>query len=202
MALDALTPAQIQSYLREKVRAGRLKGGGLSPSTVHQHLQVLHKALECAVDWDLIDRNPASRASPPRVPPSWIRVLDEEATKDLLRGLRGHAVYLPCVIATVKPASGRAPRATRTTTWSSPGPAAGSRSAAWPPRTQSRCSDAEPSRSSRTVPRVELVRHRASRHASRNSDHSGVTRAPAAPTALPRGLDRPPWPSPAGSLRR
>ncbi len=26
-------------------------------------------------------------------------MLDEEATKDLLRGLRGHAVYLPCVIA-------------------------------------------------------------------------------------------------------
>ncbi len=99
MALEALTSAHIQSYLREKVRAGRLKGGGLSPSTVHQHHRVLHKALECAVDWGLIDKNPASRASPPRIPPGWIRVLDEEATKTLLRGLRGHALYLPCVIA-------------------------------------------------------------------------------------------------------
>ena len=56
-------------------------------------------ALECAVDWGLIDKNPASRASPPPIPPGWIRVLDEEATKNLLRGLRGHALYLPCVIA-------------------------------------------------------------------------------------------------------
>jgi integrase len=97
--LRALDPAQIQSYLREKVQSGRLKGGGLSTGTVRQHYQVLHKALACAVDWGLLEQNPASRTSPPRIPPSWIRVLDEEATKNLLLGLRGHAVFLPCVIA-------------------------------------------------------------------------------------------------------
>ncbi len=97
--LAELTSAQIQSYLHEKRCRSRLDGGGLSACTVAQHHRVLHKALVCAVDWRLLDSNPASRVTAPRVQPRWVRVLDEEATKQLLRSLRGHPVYLPSLIA-------------------------------------------------------------------------------------------------------
>lgn len=68
LRLQQLRPAHIQAYYTEKLRAGRLDGrGGLSPSSVLRHHQVLHAALRRAVRWQLLAVNPADAVEPPRV---------------------------------------------------------------------------------------------------------------------------------------
>lgn len=97
--LEDLSPEKIQAYLHAKRSAGRLAGGGLSATTVHHHHGVLHKALTCAVNWGLLEQNPAARVKPSRGVPGCVEVLDEEATRSMLRALRGHPVHLPTVLA-------------------------------------------------------------------------------------------------------
>ncbi len=99
LPLTELHPADIQAYYRRKQRAGSLAGTALSPATVLQHHRLLRCALARGVRWGLLDANPADRADPPRVPPHWIRVLSEDETKQLLRALKGRAVYMPTLLA-------------------------------------------------------------------------------------------------------
>lgn len=62
--LQELTPAQIQGYY------AAARESGLCANTVRKHHQLLFAALECAVRWDLLRRNPARQVeAPPRVTP-------------------------------------------------------------------------------------------------------------------------------------
>lgn len=58
--LQKLTPQQLQMFYSKKLEEG------LSATTVASFHNVLHKALETAVRWNLIARNPCDLVSPPK----------------------------------------------------------------------------------------------------------------------------------------
>ncbi len=70
LQLAALKPADIQQWY------GRMLQDGLSPATVGHARRVLHIALNDAVRWEVIPRNPIDWTKPPRVEAkahSWLR---------------------------------------------------------------------------------------------------------------------------------
>lgn len=69
--LEALTGPSIQALY------GSLLESGLSPRSVEQLHEVLHRALRQAVQWGLLVRNPADAVSPPRPRRAEMRTLSE-----------------------------------------------------------------------------------------------------------------------------
>ena len=66
--LRDLTPMRLNLLYSHLLERGRIKRpGGLAPKTVRNVHVMLHRALSDAVRWDLIPRNVAEDASPPRV---------------------------------------------------------------------------------------------------------------------------------------
>lgn len=63
---------------------------GLSAQTVQHLHRVLHSALSAAECWDLIDRNPAARATPPKVRKVEPPVLSPPEAVALIEAARGH----------------------------------------------------------------------------------------------------------------
>ncbi len=87
--LMELTPFDIQGFYSRELQS-------LAPSTVRGHHRVLHAALEAAVD-ELIPRNPADKAKPPRIPRREKTVLPVEgfpALLELARPTRHYALIL------------------------------------------------------------------------------------------------------------
>ena len=76
--LDKLEPLQIQAAY------AALLGDGLCKQTVLHHHRLLRQALAHAVTWDLLARNPADRARPPRPDHREMHVLDAAQLKTLL----------------------------------------------------------------------------------------------------------------------
>ena len=68
VTLKELHPIQIQQYVNEKLRGGRLDGkpGGLGLVTVKKHLSVIKQALKDAVLYGYITTNPALSVKLPR----------------------------------------------------------------------------------------------------------------------------------------
>ncbi len=66
--LQDLSPVRLNLLYGHLLEKGRVKGpGGLAPKTVRNLHVMLHRALGDAVRWDLVPRNAAEDASPPRV---------------------------------------------------------------------------------------------------------------------------------------
>ena len=65
-------------------------GRALAPGTVHRVHVVLHRALAQAVRWEWVWLNPASTASPPRVPPADVRPPGPPLVAALLDTVRDH----------------------------------------------------------------------------------------------------------------
>lgn len=78
MKLTQLQPAHLQQLY------GAISDGGLSPKSVRIVHGVLHCALKQAVDWNLVPRNVASLANPPRVIRKEIQVFDPTQARHLL----------------------------------------------------------------------------------------------------------------------
>jgi integrase len=98
--LTGLQPVHIQNYYDRALTSGRIHGpGGLAPKTVHHHHCVLHQALELAVRWNLIARNPVALTDPPRPEKHDMRFLTEDETTHLLTTARDHRFFLPILIA-------------------------------------------------------------------------------------------------------
>lgn len=98
--LAKLRPVDIQSYYAEKLRSGRRDGkGGLSPRTVLHHHRVLREALQQAVKWQLLARNPADAVEPPRPEGKEMPVLDAAETASLLQAAEGGRLHLPILLA-------------------------------------------------------------------------------------------------------
>jgi len=93
-ALVQLKPERIQKYYADMLDHGRHDGtGGLSARTVRHHAMVLHKALDTAVTWGLMARNPADAVKPPRAQrPEW-RPFDEHDARSLLEAARDSTLY-------------------------------------------------------------------------------------------------------------
>jgi integrase len=73
LAVNKLTTFDIDDLYRHLLRSGGHDGRPLAPGTVHRVHVVLHRALAQAVRWEWVWFNPASAASPPRVPPTEMR---------------------------------------------------------------------------------------------------------------------------------
>lgn len=90
--LDRLSPLDVQSL----VNAKRLTH---SASTVRLIFSVLHRALEQAVEWELMARNPASKVKRPRAGEPHDRFLSPEEAARLLAAARGTRLYALVAVA-------------------------------------------------------------------------------------------------------
>ena len=79
--LDQLRPHDVQGFVNGLE--------GLAPSTVRYHHQVLHTALEKAVELDYIPRNLAARCELPRVEQEEVHPLSDEQAAALLAAAKG-----------------------------------------------------------------------------------------------------------------
>jgi hypothetical protein len=87
--LQKLTAARLQAYYADKLARGRRDGrGGLSPRTVRHHHRLLHVALENAVKWRLISKNPADAVDPPRFNRKEMQALDQDGLNAFLETIK------------------------------------------------------------------------------------------------------------------
>lgn len=92
--LIQLKPEQLQSYYSEKLANGRCDGkGGLSPKTVRHHHVTLHDALQSAVKWGLLTRNPADAVDAPRFQRSEMHTLSEDEMHVFLEAAKATIYY-------------------------------------------------------------------------------------------------------------
>ena len=98
--LTKLKPPHIQELYTKSLKDGRLDGkGGLAPRTVlHMH-RVLHKALDQAMKWQMLIRNPTEAVVPPKPKTIEMAALDEDQVARLLEHFRESRLYLPILIA-------------------------------------------------------------------------------------------------------
>ena len=82
--LQKLTPQQVQSFYTKKINEG-FKAG-----TVASFHNVLHKALDTAVRWNLIAKNVCDVVSPPRAEKFEFQPLTVEQIRKLLEVAKGH----------------------------------------------------------------------------------------------------------------
>jgi integrase len=80
----SLTAVDIDDVYRHLLRAGGAEGRPLAAGTVHRVHVVSHRALTQAVRWEWVWLNPASAASPPRVPPAEVRPPSPDQVQRLL----------------------------------------------------------------------------------------------------------------------
>jgi site-specific recombinase XerC len=76
--------------------SGRRDGsGGLSARTVQHMHRVLSEALQQAVGWQMLARNPADAVKPPKVERKQMSVLDTDATIELIEAARPYRIFVP-----------------------------------------------------------------------------------------------------------
>lgn len=95
-----MTPRQLNVFYADLVRSGRRRAGtradgepldpGLAPKTVRHVHTMLRKALEDAVRWGQLSRNPADRADPPRPRTPEMRTWSPEQLRVFLRHVESH----------------------------------------------------------------------------------------------------------------
>lgn len=101
LPLTKLQPLHIQAHYTNKLKGGRLdgRGGGLSAQTIVHHHRVLKEALDRAVKWGLLTRNPALAAEPPKPQKREIQAIDEDASVWLIDAAQGTRLYIPVFLA-------------------------------------------------------------------------------------------------------
>jgi Phage integrase, N-terminal SAM-like domain len=109
LTLTKLQPVHISAAYAKALASGRRDGsGGLSARTViHMH-RVLREALQQAVRWQILPRNPADACKPPRVERKPMQTYDLAQTAELLAAIRGTRFFIPVVFGgALRVASGR-----------------------------------------------------------------------------------------------
>lgn len=100
VVLSKLKTDRIDAALSHMLIKGRRDGtGGLSPRTVHHARRVLIKALEQAVTWDRLSRNPATATTPPKVGRQRMTAYDATQTAALLDAMRPTRMFVPVLLA-------------------------------------------------------------------------------------------------------
>ena len=98
--LAKLQPAHISGAYTQALTNGRRDGkGGLSPRTVHHMHRVLRQALQQAVRWQVLARNPADAVDPPRVERRTLETYDVAQAVELLDTLRETRMFIPTMLA-------------------------------------------------------------------------------------------------------
>ena len=99
LALKKLQPADISSAYAKALAGGRRDGaGGLSARTVTHMHRVLRQALQQAVQWQLLARNPGDLVKPPKVERNEMRTLDADATAELIEAARETPLFVPILL--------------------------------------------------------------------------------------------------------
>jgi integrase len=91
--LKKLAPAHVQSFYQDRLDAG------LAPASVNKLHVVLHKALDQAVKWNMIPRNPTEVVSAPRPTPKEMHPLSAEETRKMLEAAHGDKLEALYVLA-------------------------------------------------------------------------------------------------------
>lgn len=93
--LNDLKPMQLQNYYKEKFKV-------LSAQSVTHHHRVLSKALNDAIDWEFISKNPTRGAKPPRPEKSEMNTLNVEQLNLLLKTAKEKTpMYYPIFYAAI-----------------------------------------------------------------------------------------------------
>ena len=97
MRLDKVDGSTLNGLYATLLEKGRRNGSALSPSTVRRVHAALHRAFRDAVRWDLINRNPADSADPPKLRANRRVELTTWSADELARFLRhvGHDPLYP-----------------------------------------------------------------------------------------------------------
>jgi len=94
IVLTQLRPEHLQVYYTDKLNNGRCDGStGLSAQTVRHHHTALHKALETAVQWGLLARNPANAVKLPSAQRPAMQTWNEDEVITFLEAARSTPYY-------------------------------------------------------------------------------------------------------------
>ena len=93
VALQRLRPAAVSAWHSQLLSAGGAGGRPLSARTVGHAHRVLHRALERAVQLEMIGRNVAHAVKPPKVEAREIEILTPAQVIEVLDKLAGHALH-------------------------------------------------------------------------------------------------------------
>ncbi len=100
IGLLALGAGQLNAFYADLLSEGRRDGrGGLSPTTVHLIHATVHKALEDAVRWGRLSRNPADQADPPKAVNTDMRIWTPEHLQTFLTSVRQDRLYAAWLLA-------------------------------------------------------------------------------------------------------
>ncbi|WP_288427150.1 tyrosine-type recombinase/integrase [uncultured Agrobacterium sp.] len=102
ITLNKLTAARIDGAWGHLLENGRRDGkGGLSPRTVHHCRRVMLTAMDQAVKWDLLKRNPVALTRPPKVEKQQMEAFDAPQTAIMLDDFRENRVFIPALLASM-----------------------------------------------------------------------------------------------------
>ncbi|XUX00155.1 MAG: tyrosine-type recombinase/integrase [Dehalogenimonas sp.] len=94
LPLTQLKPEHIQRYYAECLTGGRCANhNGLNPLTVRHHHMVLHRSLNIAMKWGLINGNPADAIDPPHFQRAEIRIMGESDILKFLEAAKSTPYY-------------------------------------------------------------------------------------------------------------
>lgn len=97
--LSKLQPAQISMAYAKALKSGRRDGkGGLSARTVHHMHRILRQALQQAVRWQILARNPTDAVQAPKVERTRMRSLDLNETAIVLDAMRESRMFVPVLL--------------------------------------------------------------------------------------------------------
>lgn len=97
--LSELKPIHISKAWGKALESGRVDGGPLSTRTVHHMHTVFKSALEKAVDWEMLLRNPAAKIEPPKVAKKLITTYDMPEIGKLVGLLVEQRIYIPSFLS-------------------------------------------------------------------------------------------------------
>lgn len=100
ITLNKLTAARIDGCWAHLLENGRRDGrGGLSPRTVHHCRRVMLTAMDQALKWDLLKKNPVALTRPPKIEKEAMGAYTAAQTAVMLDELRSTRVYIPVLLA-------------------------------------------------------------------------------------------------------
>lgn len=93
--LSKLRPLHLQQLYAKKLKGGRADGGegGLSGNSIRYIHKLLNKALAAAVTWELVARNVAEAATPPKISAPERQAWTAEQVNRYLRHIKEHRLY-------------------------------------------------------------------------------------------------------------
>jgi integrase len=98
LPVQKLKPVHVSNWHAALLKAGRHAGGPLSARTVGHAHRVLHKALADAVRLELLLRNAASAAPPPKVEETEVQILTADQVQAALNALRTTSIYPQIIV--------------------------------------------------------------------------------------------------------